>query len=100
GGARHISFGVPSTIDVGGFLGIPTGPNQVRHPLVAEPANGVASERIEFAYNPDRRGGEWTIADQAGNRYSLWSENKGFPNSYNPSTPPIIYLAKTTGGKF
>jgi energy-coupling factor transporter ATP-binding protein EcfA2 len=65
-----------------------------------EPAGSVPSSTVAFAYNPVRRGGEWTIADQATNRYPLWTEQYGFPASYNSSNPPIIYVIRTNSGKF
>jgi 5-methylcytosine-specific restriction enzyme B len=100
GGARHIPLGVPSTIDVGGFLGIQTTNSSVRHLIDAEPSGTVQSAQIAFAFNPRRRGGEWTIADQASNRYPLWANENGFPVTFDASNPPLIYIVKTQSGKY
>jgi len=101
GGARHIPLGVSSpTFDIETFLGVTVGNSTLRFPATIESAGNIPSVRLEFVCNPQRRGGEWTIADQVANRYPLWTEQNGFPTSYDPSTPPIIYVVRTSGGKF
>lgn len=47
---------------------------------------------MTFSGNPDRRGGEWHIADQYTNRHPAWTRDAGFPAKYNPSNPPYVLV--------
>lgn len=100
GGARHIPLGTQSTIDVASFLGVELNSSPVRKTLKIEAAGTIPSSEIEIAANPNRRNGEWRIANQTANRYPLWSPQNGFPDSYDQNSPPIIFLIRTDEGKF
>lgn len=49
---------------------------------------------LTFSGNPDRRSGEWHIADQYTNRHPAWTQDAGFPVRYNHSNPPYVLVFK------
>jgi hypothetical protein len=95
GGAKHIPLGVNRPdFDIIGFLGAP-GCEDVSITIEGIPGL-VEDTELEFACNPDRRGGEWRITRQHSDRYPLWREEEGFPgyDNYDEDNPPVIFIIK------
>ena len=94
GGAMHSALGVNSrALPIRQFLRLV--PGRVNATISAQGlvAPNLAG-RLTLAGNPNRRGGEWVIADQYTHRHPAWSRQGGFPTRYSPKTPPILVLAR------
>lgn len=113
GSAKHIALPPSRREDIGDFFDVPDPGSQgdpVRHEIEVEPVQGIPGSDgpIILRCKPDRRGGEWRIADQDQNRYELWKPKHGFPRAdkwdteeeYYDDNPPIIYFIKDTDGDF
>jgi hypothetical protein len=89
----HISLGVDSAqFPIKRFL--QTGADEATIPTEPWPKHHPSSH-LSFDGNPDRRGGEWRIADQYSHRHPAWSDRAGFPTRFDPSDPPYVLVVKT-----
>lgn len=113
GSAKHIALPPSRRRDIADFFDVSDPGSQgdpVRHNIKIEPVQGIPGSHgpIILRCKPDRRGGEWRIADQDQNRYELWKAKHGFPrgdkwdteDEYYDDNPPIIYFIKDTDGDF
>lgn len=98
GGARHIALGTNNTIDIASFLEVELHDQPIEKEIESYFLN--TPSKLTFRWNPQRRGGEWVIADQASNRHPAWNPQNQFPTTYDENNAPIIYIAKTNTGKF
>lgn len=98
GGARHIVLGTEKPDnDVRRFLS-PANGLEVKVPTQAT-GNAPPSELV-FRGDPNRRGGEWLIADQKTHRHPAWSDAAGFPALFDVANPPVIMVFRTAAGYF
>lgn len=113
GSAKHIALPLSRREDIADFFEVPDpgkGGDPVRHEIKVEPVSGIPNSDgpIILRCKPDRRGGEWRIADQDQNRYELWKPSHGFPrgdtwdteDEYYENNPPIVYFIKGSDGDF
>jgi len=87
----HIALGVrTNAFPIDAFLNAP-GRREVA--IEASTRSGNRGRRtLTISSNPLRRGGEWLIRDQFGNRHPAWSPAAGFPSTYNAARPPYILI--------
>lgn len=97
GGAMHIALGVDrDEFPIKKFLNA----RQAHKTIITEPWPGHFGEgELIFDGNPSRRGGEWRITDQAHHRHPAWVNEQGFPENYNLSNRPIVFICRL-GGAF
>jgi hypothetical protein len=95
GGARHIALGIsrPGN-DIESFLAPLTG-TPVTIPTEAGPKWPKAT--LTFTSNPERRGGEWLIADQKNNRHPALETEAGFPRVFDPANRPVVLVLEVEG---
>jgi hypothetical protein len=85
GGARHIALGVNTgTLDVRALVA----PKTAAQVTIQTQDKSTLTLRAD----PDRRGGEWLVTDQANHRHPAWSTKNGFPTTYDSADPPVILI--------
>lgn len=98
GGAVHIALGVNSDkLDVHGFLGIKGAKTDAVERTVKTAAIGGKRDVLVFRKIANRRGGEWIIGDQRGNRHRAWSDASGFPSRFDAHNPPVVLVFRIDG---
>lgn len=113
GSAKHIALPSSRREDIADFFDVPDPGSQgepVRHEIEVEGVREIPNSDgpIILRCKPDRRRGEWRIADQDQNRYELWKPKHGFPQEdkwdteeeYYDGNPPIIYFIKDVDSDF
>src|SRR5262245_4559684 len=82
GGAMHIALGVQTeTFPIAAFIGAGRR-TKVTLATAGQPGRH-SSATLTFRGNPNRRGGDWLIADQYTHRHPGWSASVGFPATYD-----------------
>ena len=97
GGAVHIALAKPrEDFKLDEFLGS-KGKQHIE--IATQPGPGHAAGQLSFHSNPSRRGGEWIIQDQYSHRHPAWIAAAGFPNKWDPTDPPHVFVFRV-GTKF
>lgn len=92
GGAMHIALGTAKVLPtIRSFLNT----KEDLQAIDTEPTPpSVGPATLTFHSNPKRRGGEWRITDQYNHRHPAWTVANGFPNTYDRTNRPVIFVIR------